>query len=406
MAIKKSKVMDLGDGQLLYNDLRNRIENIDVAEDIIVVQDETPTNPDTVIWLPETQPDSVQVATYAELTAVEEAKADTSIIAHDYADLTFPVSAGTLCMHQGSLYKANQAISTQEEFDSDHWDETNVADENSALKNEITNTKDSIAPEEASATATAAHAVGDLFWYNGTLHVATSAIAVGDTIVDTGTGANCKDTTISEALIKDIQIDGSSILASGVANIPVMTSSRLGVAKVQNTFGLDIYNGILYIITANTANIKQGTVNYKPIVPLHQHESAFYGIATAAGNSDQASSNNSVGTYTEDALSKISDMFNAPVTVSGTTPSITAKSGIRYICGECATLSIAAPASGIIDVTFVSGSTPTVLTVSSAKSGVTAIKWVGDFDPTSLDANATYEVNIMDGEWGMAVSWT
>lgn len=92
--------------------------------------------------------------------------------------------------------------------------------------------------------------------------------------------------------------------------------------------------------------------------------------------------------------------------VSGSTPSITGKAGVRYICGECSTLSIVAPASGCIDVLFKSGATPTVLTVTSAKTGVSAIKWAGTFDPTSLSANTTYEINILDGEFGVVGSWT
>ena len=88
------------------------------------------------------------------------------------------------------------------------------------------------------------------------------------------------------------------------------------------------------------------------------------------------------------------------VNVTGSTPSITGVDGTRYICGECSTLSITAPASGCIDIVFESGSTATVLTVSSS------IKWANGFDPTSLDANTTYELNILDGELGVACSWT
>ena len=90
-------------------------------------------------------------------------------------------------------------------------------------------------------------------------------------------------------------------------------------------------------------------------------------------------------------------------TVSGTTPTITAQADHRYICGEVSTLDITLPASGCIDVVFTSGSTPTVLTVTPP-SGVT-VKWANGFDPSSLEANTTYEVNVCDG-LGVAASWT
>lgn len=91
------------------------------------------------------------------------------------------------------------------------------------------------------------------------------------------------------------------------------------------------------------------------------------------------------------------------VSVSGTTPVINAVSGVRYVCGEVATLGITLPASGCIDVVFESGSSPTVLTITPP-TGAT-VKWANGFDPTSLEANATYEINIMNG-LGVAASWT
>jgi len=87
------------------------------------------------------------------------------------------------------------------------------------------------------------------------------------------------------------------------------------------------------------------------------------------------------------------------VTVTGTTPTITAEANTRYVCGELATLDLTPPASGICDVVFTSGSTATVLTVPST------VKWANDFDPESLEANKTYELNICDG-LGVAASWT
>ena len=91
------------------------------------------------------------------------------------------------------------------------------------------------------------------------------------------------------------------------------------------------------------------------------------------------------------------------ITVTGTTQTITALPGIRYVCGEVSTLDITLPASGIVDVVFESGSTATVLTVTPP-TGVT-VKWANGFDPTALEANTTYEINIADG-LGVAGSWT
>jgi hypothetical protein len=103
------------------------------------------------------------------------------------------------------------------------------------------------------------------------------------------------------------------------------------------------------------------------------------------------------GTETADVM----DGHNGMVTeyITGTTPSIIAQADTRYICGEVATLDFTPSASGICDVVFTSGATATVLTVPST------IKWANGFDPTSLDANTTYEINIMDG-LGVAVGWT
>jgi len=211
---------------------------------------------------------------------------------------------------------------------------------------------------------------------------------------------------LTEAPVTDVQVNGTSILNQGVANIPKASSDEFGVVK-NGTSAVQINaNGVLTLTVAGSSTIKTGTNAGAPIPVVNQHISAFYGLAKAAGDTTQSSSYNAVGVYTEEAQSKIHDMLDAPVTVSGTTPTITGKAGIRYVCGEVSTLSITAPESGCIDVVFTSGSTPTVLTVTSAKTGVTAIKWMNGFDPTSLDADTTYEVNILDGKLGVAGSWT
>ena len=205
--------------------------------------------------------------------------------------------------------------------------------------------------------------------------------------------------------VQDVQVNGTSILNNGVANVPAASTTDPGVIIIGTGLKNNPSNK-LSIDSAGSGTVKTGTNVSQPIVPGHQHESTFYGLSKAAGDNTQSVSSNAVGVYTEDAKSKISDMLNAPVSVSGSTPTITAKSGVRYICGEVSTLSVQAPESGCIDVLFESGSTATVLTVTSAKSGVTAIKWANGFDPTSLDANTVYEINILDGEYGVVCAWT
>ena len=87
----------------------------------------------------------------------------------------------------------------------------------------------------------------------------------------------------------------------------------------------------------------------------------------------------------------------ATVTVTGSTPSITAANNTLYQCGELATLTITPPASGIFGVVFTSGSTATVLTA-------TGITWPSWFDATSLDANTIYEINVWGG-LALVTSW-
>lgn len=197
--------------------------------------------------------------------------------------------------------------------------------------------------------------------------------------------------------VQDVQVAGTSVVSGGVANVPIASQDTPGVVKVfpDGIHGLAVWdNGVLHINPPLGAQIKKGVHSYKPLTLEQQHAGTFYGLAKAAG-SDEKNSTLPVGQYTEAAKSAISTMLNGSVAVTGTTPTINALSGVRYVCGEVSTLDITLPASGIVDVTFESGSTPTVLTVTPP-TGVT-LKWANDFDPTSLDADTTYEINIMDG---------
>ena len=208
------------------------------------------------------------------------------------------------------------------------------------------------------------------------------------------------ESQIPDVPVDDVQINGTSVVNDGVANVPIADTSNLGVCLIDPTLGVSITNtGKLGITVATSAKIKEGTEARNALVPKKQHESVFYGLAKAAGDTTQSASSNAVGNYTESAKSEISEMLGGSVSVSGTTPTIVAKSGIRYVCGEVSTLDLTPPASGICDVVFTSGSTATVLTVPST------VKWANGFDPTALDADTTYEINIMDG-LGVCCGWT
>lgn len=203
------------------------------------------------------------------------------------------------------------------------------------------------------------------------------------------------------SLIGDVQVNGSSVVQNGVANIPIGSTSQYGVYKVSNAYGTNVYNGCLQIMRASDASIKSGSGSGRPIVPDVQHAAAFYGLAKAAGDSTLSASSNPIGSYTEGAKSAISQMLGGAISISGTVISLTAKAGVRYICTmDVSELTFTPSATGICDVRFTSGSTATVLTVPST------VLWPDWFDPTALEANTTYEINVMDGVYGAVAIWS
>lgn len=213
--------------------------------------------------------------------------------------------------------------------------------------------------------------------------------------------------------VSDVKVNGQSVVSDGVADIPVANATRLGVVKaerndINNTYGIALYSDsspLLIVSKARDEQIKMGTQLSKPIVPYSQHISAFYGLAKAAGADMNDIASTTVGVYPEAQKSAISQMLSAPETVSGSTPSITAKAGVAYEFGECSTLDVTTPTTGVVDFVFKSGSTPTVLTVAPAGGQSSDMEWPDWFDPTSLEANATYEISVRNGTLGMVMVW-
>lgn len=99
----------------------------------------------------------------------------------------------------------------------------------------------------------------------------------GATAVQPGT----LDDYAKKSEIPDIQIKGTSIIQEGVANIPVATTSVLGVVKTAPNQGVSAFSsGDLCLISANQSEIGAKTQSYKPIVPKTLDYAVKTGITT------------------------------------------------------------------------------------------------------------------------------
>ena len=142
--------------------------------------------------------------------------------------------------------------------------------------------------------------------------------------------------------VQDVQINGTSIVVSDVANIPIATTvtqqspGSLGVVKAKEEAGTQVNaSGELIINPATPENIRQATQGRKPIVPTHQHEAAFYGLAAVAGDTTQATypyddPTYPVGTYTDTAKTKIQEMLGVVTLTQTEYDSLTIKNPSTY----------------------------------------------------------------------------
>lgn len=205
--------------------------------------------------------------------------------------------------------------------------------------------------------------------------------------------------------VDDVQINGASVVANGVAEIPIASATAFGTIKTGANFGVKVTGtGTLVSNKASDGEVRLGTHIYNVIVPNIQHASTFYGLAKAAG-ADEKDSTLPVGTYTDSAKTAIKNMLGVidgggtiSETITGTDPTITAQNNFRYMCGELYTLNFTPCVSGICEVIFTSGATPTVLTLPDT---VRMPAWW-----TGVEANTTYEISIVDGVYGAVMSWS
>lgn len=128
-------------------------------------------------------------------------------------------------------------------------------------------------------------------------------------------------------IITDIQINGTSIISNNIANFPLASTTDFGLVKIGNGLLINSNTNRIEISAASSTKIKEGTDYNYPIVPVRQHESVFYGLAKAAGDSTQSASSNAVGTYTDSAKTAIQNMLGI-TTMTGATSSVAGTSGL------------------------------------------------------------------------------
>lgn len=104
--------------------------------------------------------------------------------------------------------------------------------------------------------------VGDVWYYDGT--------------------AWKKQASSGGGTVQDVQVNGTSVLSGGIANIQYATNTRYGVVKVDGAnFGIGLRStGIMEIKKADDTKIEAKTNEYFPIVPANLDKAVKTGITT------------------------------------------------------------------------------------------------------------------------------
>ena len=121
---------------------------------------------------------------------------------------------------------------------------------------------------------------------------------------------------------RQIKVD----LTNYVKNTDYASNIKGGIVQIATGGGLVVDNKKLRLAPAGTNDCKLGSYAFVPIVPAHQHEAAFYGLAKAAGDTTQSKSSNAVGKYTDEAKTKIQNML-------GVQPKFELGDGLQLIDG-------------------------------------------------------------------------
>lgn len=262
---------------------------------------------------------------------------DISNIVADEYDATSTYAVGDIVLYNGTLYECTTAIPSAEEWTVAHWSALTLSED--FVK------KTDYATANTAGVAKVNSDYGVML-YNNILAISAPAdirIKTGGDLVAPIVAAKQHISTFyglakaagdtsqaqSDNAVGNYTADAKSAIRTmfgAVGNEDWASASDGGIVKVDSVNGIGIESGHkLYIEYAPSNLIKAGTGNYRPITPPRQHESVFYGLAKAAGDSTQSASSNAIGTYTDAAKTAIKSMLgvtDAPeIFVGSTTPS-------------------------------------------------------------------------------------
>lgn len=91
---------------------------------------------------------------------------------------------------------------------------------------------------------------------------------------------------IPDVPVTDVQVHGTSILADGVANIPIAAVKTIGVVAVPDWSGIGVFdNGNIYIINATLSEMQKRDTNvsYKPITPRNLDQAVKLAMCDGKG---------------------------------------------------------------------------------------------------------------------------
>ena len=143
--------------------------------------------------------------------------------------------------------------------------------------------------------------------YDEYIYINNAWEMVGNTQIDLSNYATKSE--IPDVPVEDVQINGTSIVNNGIAEIPVRSNVVGGSNDLVTSHGIN--NTLTGIISTSLSQIKDGSIRTRLISPLNQHQATFYGLAKIAGH-DEKDSTLPVGQYTDEAKTAIQQMLDVP----------------------------------------------------------------------------------------------